>query len=80
MGDQSTAMRRSDLVQQVLHVGAGAGVDGDAFAPGDVADDLFAADGVATARAVDEQVVLAFNLERLGALAEVDLRASSGMA
>jgi hypothetical protein len=35
----------------------------DALAPRDVADDLFAADGVATSRAIDEQIVLALNLE-----------------
>ena len=51
------------LVKQVLHIGAAAGVNGDAFAAGDVADDFFAADRVATARAVDEEIVLALDLE-----------------
>ena len=51
------------LVEEVLDVGTAAGVDGDAFTAGDVADDLFAADRVTTAGAVDEQVVLTFNLE-----------------
>jgi hypothetical protein len=55
------------LVEQVLHVGTTARVDGDALAAGDVADDLFAANGVATARAIDEQVVLALDLERVRA-------------
>ena len=44
----------------------------DSLAAGDVADDLFAADGVATSRAVDQQIILAFDLEGLGALAEED--------
>ncbi len=43
-------------------------MDGDAFAARDVADDFFAADGVATARAIDEQLVLAFDLERVRSL------------
>ena len=60
------------LIEQVLHVGTTAGVDRDALAAGDVADDLLAADGVATSRAVDQQIVLAFNLQRLRALAEED--------
>ena len=42
-------------------------MNGDAFAAGDVADDLFAADGIATSRAIDEQIVLAFDLERIRA-------------
>ena len=41
-------------------------MNGDAFAAGDVADDLFAADGIATSRAIDEEIVLAFDLERVG--------------
>jgi len=56
------------LVEQVLHVGTTAGMHRDALAAGDIADDLFAADGVATARAVDQEIVLAFHLERLRAL------------
>ena len=44
----------------------------DSLAAGDIADDLFAADGVATARAVDQQVILALDLERLRAPAEED--------
>ena len=51
------------LVEQVLHVGAVARVDGDALAAGDVADDFFSADGVAAAGAVDEQLVLPLDLQ-----------------
>jgi hypothetical protein len=47
-------------------------VDGYAFASGDVADDGFAANGVTTACAVDEEIVLAFDLERVGTFAEED--------
>ena len=80
------------LVEQVLHIGTAAGMDGHAFAAGDVADDLFAANGVATSRAIDEQVVLALDLERVragevqlahrvghGRLAGLDLRRSLGL-
>ena len=42
-------------------------MDGNAFAAGDVAHDLFAANGVATSRAIDQQVVLALNLKRIRA-------------
>src|ERR1035437_209597 len=55
------------LVEQVLHVGTTARMDGHALAASDVADDLFAANGVATSGAVDQHVVLAFNLERIRA-------------
>ena len=42
-------------------------MDSNALAAGDVTDDLFAADGIATSRAIDQQVVLAFDLERVRA-------------
>jgi len=60
------------LVEKILDVGTTARMHRDAFAAGDVPDDVFAADGVATARAVDQQVVLALDLERVGAFAEED--------
>ena len=47
-------------------------MDGNALAARDIADDVLAADGVATARTVDQQVVLAFDLERVRPLAEED--------
>jgi len=40
-------------------------MDGHALAARDVANDLFAANGVATSRAIDEQIVLALHLERI---------------
>ena len=55
------------FVEQVLHVWATARMHSDALAARDVADDLFTANGIATSRAIDEQVVLAFNLERVRA-------------
>ena len=42
-------------------------MNGDAFAASDVAHDLLAANGIATARAIDEQVVLALYLQRVRA-------------
>ena len=38
-----------------------------ALAARDVANNLFAADGIATARAIDEQIVLPLDLQRVGA-------------
>src|ERR1039458_1088542 len=55
------------LVEQVLHVGTTAGVHGHALAAGDVTDDIFATDGVATTRPIDEQVVLTLHLQRVRA-------------
>ena len=55
------------LVEQVLHIGTTARMDGDALAASDVADDLFAADGIATPRAIDEQIILTFDLQRVRA-------------
>jgi len=60
------------LVEEVLYVGTTARVDGDSLAAGDVADDLFAADGVATARAIDEEIVLPFDLKGVRTFAEED--------
>ena len=42
-------------------------MDGHALAASDVADDLFAANGVATSGAIDQHVVLALNLKRIRA-------------
>ncbi len=55
------------LVKQVLHVGTAARMDGYALAARDVADDFLAADGIATSRAIDQQLVLAFDDERISA-------------
>src|SRR6201995_5084397 len=41
-------------------------MNSDAFAARDIPDDLFAADWIATARTIDEQIVLAFDLKRIG--------------
>src|SRR5208282_5215663 len=46
------------FVEKIGDVGTVDGVDGNAFAAGDVADDGFAPNGVATAGAIDEQVAL----------------------
>ena len=51
------------LVEQVLHVGTTARMDRDALAARHVADDFFAANRIATSRAIDQQIVLAFHLE-----------------
>ena len=67
--DLDSAVR---LVEQILHVGTASCVDCDAFAAGDITDDLFTTDGVTTACAVDQQVVLALHLERVRSLAEED--------
>ena len=53
------------FVQQVLHVGTAARMDSNALAARDVADDFFAANRIATSRAVDQQLVLALDLERV---------------
>jgi len=45
------------LVKKVLHVGTAAGVDSHSLSTGDVSDDLFSADWITTARAVDEEIV-----------------------
>ncbi len=51
------------VVHQVLHVGAIEGMHRHALAAGDVADDGFAADGVAALGAIDQQVVDALDLD-----------------
>src|ERR1700741_899596 len=45
---------------------------GNALAACNVADDLFAANRVATSRAVDQQLVLSFYLQRIGIAGERD--------
>src|SRR6185437_4465781 len=47
-------------------------MDRPALASGDVADDLFATDGVTTAGAIDQKIVLAFYLKRVRTFAEED--------
>src|SRR3954454_8014382 len=61
------------LVEQVLHIRTPPRVDGDAAAASDIADDLFAANGIATSRAIDQQIVLPLHFERLGARIQVQL-------
>ena len=51
------------FIEQVLHVWAAAGVDGDTLPPGHVADNFFSPNGIAAPRAIDEQIVLAFDLK-----------------
>src|ERR1035437_7932412 len=51
------------LIQQVLHVGTTARMNRNALASRDVPDDFFAANGVATSGAINQEVVLAFHLE-----------------
>ncbi len=46
-----------------MYIGTTAGVDGDAFATRDVPNDLFATNRIATSGAVDEQVILSFDLQ-----------------
>src|SRR5208337_2938803 len=58
------------VIEQVDDVGAVPGVHRHALATGDVSHDLFPADGIATSRAVDEQIILAFDLERAAIAAE----------
>src|ERR1700761_2494016 len=60
------------LVKKILDVGTASRVYGDALASRDVTNDLFAANGVATSRTVDEEIVLSFHLKRLRAFAEED--------
>src|SRR5215472_4474506 len=52
------------LVHEILNVFAGLGVNSYAFAARNVTDDFFAADGVAASRAVDEEIVVSFDLDR----------------
>src|SRR3984893_887481 len=59
--DGDTPLR---LVHEVLHLGAHAGVHGDATAARDVADDFVAGDGVAALGAVNKQVVVALDDQR----------------
>src|SRR5271170_1075221 len=47
------------LVHQIHHVGAIHGVDGDAFAASHIADHVLAADGVAAAGAIHQQIAVA---------------------
>jgi hypothetical protein len=51
------------LVKQVLDVGTASRVHGDTFATRDVTNNLFAANGIATSRSIDEEVILPFDLE-----------------
>ena len=51
------------LVQQILDVGAGIGVDGDAAAARNVADDFVSRNRIAAFRAEDHQIVLAADLQ-----------------
>ena len=66
------------FVEKVGDVGAVNGVDGNAFAAGDVADDGLAANGVATAGAIDEQIAASADDDGVGVsakdAAEVDCR------
>ena len=59
----STSISPLRIVEQVDDVRAGRGVDRDALAARDVADDLLAADRIAAARAEDHQVVEAADLD-----------------
>src|SRR5579885_720316 len=49
------------LIEEILHVGAEAGVDGDAPAARDVADNFVTGNGIAALGAIDEQVVMALD-------------------
>jgi hypothetical protein len=60
------------FVKKVLDVWTTACMDRNAFAAGDVTNDLFAADWITTTCAIDEKIVLPFDLERVGTLAEKD--------
>ena len=51
------------LIEKVLDIGTASRVDGDTFATRDVANDLFAADRIATSRSIDEEIVLSFDLK-----------------
>src|ERR1700674_97388 len=48
------------LIQQVHHVGAIHGVDGDAFAAGHITYHVLAPDGIAASGAIHEQIAVAF--------------------
>src|SRR5215469_18338414 len=58
------------LVHQVLDVCARLGVHSHALATRHVADDLFAANRITTSRAIDQQIVVTFNLDGRGVAAE----------
>ena len=58
------------FVEKIGDVGAVDGVDGHAFAAGNVADDGFAANRVATAGAIDEQVAVPADDDGVGVSAE----------
>ena len=55
-------------------------VDGNAFAAGNVADDGFSANGVATARAIDEQIALSADDDSVGVSASEDAADGAGKA
>ena len=55
------------VVEEVLHVGAALGVDGNPLAAGDVAHDGLTHDRVAALGPVDEEVVVALDLDPLPA-------------
>src|SRR5208282_1801745 len=58
------------FVEKIGDVGTVDGVDGNAFAAGDIADDGLAANGVATAGTIDEEVALSADYDGVGVAAE----------
>src|SRR5260370_16978320 len=58
------------FVEQIGDVGTVDGVDGHAFAAGHVADNGFAANGVATAGAIDEQIAVSADDDGVGVTAK----------
>ena len=56
------------FVEKIGDVGTIDGVDRNAFAAGDVADDGLAANGIATAGAIDEKVALALDDDGIASL------------
>src|SRR6185312_14059332 len=65
--DSDAAIR---LVHKIGNVRAGFRVYGDAFAAGDVAHDVLTANGIAAARAINQQLVVTLHLERSAVIAE----------
>ena len=53
------------LVKQILHIRAAARMHRYAFAAGHVANNLFAANRIATSRAIHKQIVLALHFKRV---------------
>src|SRR5258708_1131745 len=52
------------LIHQIIHVGAAHRMDGHTFAAGDITNNLFASNWIAAACAINQKIVITFDLDR----------------